>query len=68
MDILYEAVQQLVELKTSAANMLVFEHMPQNTEEWHQLNRLDRKLNRPANLMVSTPSCELQNRHRTAFY
>jgi hypothetical protein len=61
MNILYEAGQLLVELETPAANMLGFEHMPQNTKEWQQLNKLKHKLNRAENIIVLTPSCELKN-------
>jgi hypothetical protein len=61
MNILYEAGLLLVELETPAANMLGFEHMPQNTKEWQQLHKLEQRLNRPENIIVLTPYCDLQN-------
>jgi len=60
MTVLYEAGQLLIELETPAANMLGFQHSPQNTEQWRQLSQLKKSLNAPENIIGLKPSCMVQ--------
>jgi hypothetical protein len=61
MTILYEAGQLLIELETPAANMLGFEHRPQNTQQWQQLSQLKKSLNVPENIIGLQPNCEVKS-------
>ena len=61
MTVLYEAGQLLIELETPAANILGFEHSPQNTEQWQQLSQRKKSLTEPKNVIVLQPDCEVQS-------
>lgn len=61
MTVLYEAGQLLIELETPAVNMLGFEHISQNTEQWQQLSQLGKNLNAPQNIIGLQPSCTIQS-------
>ena len=61
MTIVYQAKQLLVELETPAANMLDFEHSPQNEEQWQRLNQLEKSVSSPENIFSLQPACKLQS-------
>ncbi|MDZ7922618.1 MAG: DUF2796 domain-containing protein [Marinagarivorans sp.] len=61
MTVLYEAGQLLIELETPAANMLGFEHSPQNSEQWQQLSQLKKSLTDPKSVIDLQPDCKVQN-------
>lgn len=60
MTVVYEAGELLIELETPAANMLGFEHAPQNTAQWQKLSQLTKTLNTPENIIDLQPACKVQ--------
>lgn len=61
MTVLYEAGQLLIELETPAANILGFEHSPQNTEQWQRLNQRKKTLTDSKNVVILQPDCKVQS-------
>lgn len=61
MTVLYETGQLLIELETPAANMLGFEHRPQNAAQWQRLSQLEKTLNAPDKIVGLHPDCKVQN-------
>lgn len=57
MTVVYDAGQLLVEIETPAANLLGFEHKPQNTKHRQQVQQLNKNLKNPATVIGLMPDC-----------
>ncbi|HEY7772913.1 MAG TPA: DUF2796 domain-containing protein [Marinagarivorans sp.] len=55
--VVYDAGQLLIEMDTPAANLLGFEHKPQNAQQRQQVEQLNKNLQNPVTAFGLNPDC-----------
>ena len=61
MTVVYDAGQLQIEVETPAANLLGFEHEPQNAQQWQQLEQIKKSLKKPATAIGLTSDCVIHS-------